>query len=77
MKVNPKLKNCAGASEMAQRVKSLATKPNDLNLVPGTHMVEGENRLSSSVSWFPYVHAMWNVHTLINTHKIKYNKNLL
>lgn len=27
---------------MAQQVKAIATKPNDLSLIPGTHLVEGE-----------------------------------
>lgn len=31
------------ASEMAHWVKLLAGKPGGLNLVPGTHVVEGEN----------------------------------
>lgn len=30
---------------MAQRVKELVAKAGDLSLVPGIHMVEGENRL--------------------------------
>lgn len=30
---------------MAQQLKVLVTKPDDLNLVPGTHLVEGENQL--------------------------------
>lgn len=30
---------------MAQRVKTLDTKPDDLNLIPGTHMAEGETHL--------------------------------
>lgn len=33
-----------GASRMAQCVKELARKPNDLSSIPGTHMIE-ENRL--------------------------------
>lgn len=32
-----------GASEIAQRVKALAAKTDDLNLIPVTHMVKGEN----------------------------------
>lgn len=31
------------ASEMAHRVIVLARKPDGLNLVPGTHVVKGEN----------------------------------
>lgn len=30
---------------MSQQVKSLATETDDLNLVPWTHEVEGENQL--------------------------------
>jgi hypothetical protein len=31
------------AYKMAQLVRGLAAKPKDLNLIPGSHMVEGEN----------------------------------
>ena len=31
------------SSEMAPQVKVLATKSNDLSLIPGTYLVEGEN----------------------------------
>lgn len=34
-----------GAGEMAQQVKALAAKPGNLNLITGTHIVEGENQL--------------------------------
>lgn len=37
-------KNNSGAGEMAQQVKGLATKPDDLSSVPGAYMVEGENQ---------------------------------
>lgn len=33
------------AGRIAQWVKILATKPNNLSLNPGLHMVEGENQL--------------------------------
>lgn len=33
------------AAEIARWVKMLATKANDWNLIPGTHMVEGESQL--------------------------------
>lgn len=36
------------AGEMAQRVKELAAKPADLNLIPSIHMAEGEKRLPPS-----------------------------
>ena len=32
------------ADEMAQWEKGLAVKSDDLSLIPGTHMVEGERR---------------------------------
>lgn len=32
-------------SEMTQLVKALATKPDDLSLISGTHIVEGEHKL--------------------------------
>lgn len=31
------------AREMAQQIKALAAKLDDLGLIPGTHMVAGEN----------------------------------
>jgi hypothetical protein len=33
------------AGKMAQWVNLLHAKPDDLNLIPGTYMVEGKNRL--------------------------------
>lgn len=33
------------AVTMVRRRKVIATKPDDLSLVPGTHMIEGENQL--------------------------------
>lgn len=38
------------ASEMAQQVKTLATKPDDMSLFPQTHMVEGDNQLPTVFS---------------------------
>lgn len=35
-----------GALGMAQPIKVLAVKPKDLNLIPGTHVMEGGNQLS-------------------------------
>lgn len=32
---------------MAQRVKVFNTKTDDLSLIPGTHIVEGENQLQN------------------------------
>lgn len=34
---------------MAQRVKGLAAKPDDLDLIPGTYLVEGGNGLQRVV----------------------------
>ena len=34
---------------MIQQVKVLAVMPDDLSLIPGTHMVEGENQLHKAV----------------------------
>lgn len=39
------LKNNTGIGEMVQWVKVMETKPGDLSLIPGTHMVEGERQL--------------------------------
>lgn len=33
----------SGASEVAQWIKGLATKPEDLSSIPGSHIEEGEN----------------------------------
>lgn len=33
---------------MVQRVKVLATEPEDPGLIPGSHMVEAENQLTGS-----------------------------
>lgn len=34
---------CSWAVKMAQQIKVLADKRQDLGLIPGTHMVGGEN----------------------------------
>lgn len=39
------LKNSCGAGKMAEGVKVLSTKPDDLSLIPESHRI-GENRLS-------------------------------
>jgi len=39
----------AQAGKMAEQVKELATKPNDLSSFPGTHMVEREDLLQQFV----------------------------
>lgn len=38
------------ASEMAQHVKILATKPGHLDLIPSNHIVSGENHPAEVVS---------------------------
>lgn len=50
MLVSEVWKCCGRASEMAQRVKMFALKP-DLSLIPEAHMVEGENWLPQVVLW--------------------------
>lgn len=34
-----------GSGEMTQRVRAFVVKPEDLSLIPGTHMPEGGNQL--------------------------------
>lgn len=46
------LKNNTGTGEMAQWVKVLETKPGDLSLISGAHIVEGERQPSKSSSDF-------------------------
>lgn len=60
------------AGEMTEWVKALASKPEDLSLIPGSHMVEGEN-LHKVVLWFqPYVYTHTSTHK--TTHINTYNK---
>lgn len=33
-----------GADKMAQKVKTLMTKPDDLSFIPGSHMIEEGNQ---------------------------------
>lgn len=44
-----------GASEMTQQVKVLPTKPEDVNLISGLDMVEGETQFLKVVLWPPYM----------------------
>ena len=55
---------------MAYWGKGLATKPDDLSLIPGTHMMESENQFSQVVLWAS--HACIHTHTQINNN----NKNV-
>lgn len=50
---------------MAQQVGVIATQPNDLGSVPGTHVVEGENQFWQAILCLPPVyHGMHRcVHT--------------
>lgn len=60
---------------MAQLLKVLAAKPDDLSLIPGTHMVEGKNQRPQVVLWPPQVHC--GTHTSIHnahTKQIVYSK---
>lgn len=41
--VSATLKTCAIRLEMAQQVSLLATNPDNLSLIPGSHLVEGQN----------------------------------
>lgn len=41
------------AVEIGQRVKALAAKPNDLNLIPGNNMVERTDSLKVSPDFHP------------------------
>jgi hypothetical protein len=51
-------------SEMAQQVMGLATKPEDLSLIPGSHMVEGKNHFLKIVLCPPDVHHSMHAPTL-------------
>lgn len=47
--------------KMAQWVKALATKADDLSLSSGTYMVEAENQSLQVVLWFPQELHVMNV----------------
>jgi hypothetical protein len=56
---------------MAQQVKAIATKPDDLTLIPRSHVVKGESQLLRLVVRQPlHVDYSTNVHvgTGVNTH---------
>ena len=55
--------------EIDYRIKVLATKPDNLSLVPRTHIV-GENTLSSDV------HVCPDVHTITNSALFKKRENI-
>jgi hypothetical protein len=43
------VRKLAKASKMGQQVKTLATKPDSMSLIPIRHMVEGDNQLQQVV----------------------------
>ena len=47
------------ASEMAQQVKVLASKPDNLSSIPETSVMEGENQLYKVVI-FPLQFLLWH-----------------
>ena len=50
------------AGEMAQRVKVLATKPDDLSFILGTHMVDGEQSPSGCLLTLQVLWCMQHTH---------------
>lgn len=42
---------------MAQQVKAPATNPGNWSLIPGTHMVGGENSWLQFIPWPPPIHG--------------------
>lgn len=62
----------SGAGEMAQQIKALDSKSNDLSLVLWAHMVEGESWLPTVVFWSPLA-CLCNSHPQVckYTHSIK------
>lgn len=47
---------------MAQPEKVLVAKPDSLNSIPGTYMVEGKKGLVKAVFWSPHTDTMEHVH---------------
>lgn len=60
------------SSKMAQSVKALSAKPDDLNSVFGIHMVEGKNQSPKLPSdlymapWYVHTHRHTHIHTTGN-----------
>ena len=52
-----------------QIIKALATKSEDLRLIPGNHMVEGESRPLYIALWSSHLYDSMQVLTYINTYK--------
>lgn len=61
---------------MAQWVKELAAKCQDLRLIPRTYMVEGEERPSCKLFSGFYTHTSCLVHMHTHEHKINEYKNV-
>lgn len=47
---------------MALWIKTLATKPDDFNLIPGTHVVKREDQLLCKLSSGLYIHAKTHIY---------------
>ena len=58
--VHREMKIDHGTGEMAQWRKELASKSKHLSSIPGNHMVEGENQLSSDL----HVHTHSHIHII-------------
>jgi hypothetical protein len=41
--------------ELAQPIEELAARLNDLNSIPGIHMMEGEKQLAQTALWPPRI----------------------
>jgi hypothetical protein len=57
------------AEEMAQQIKALVAKPDDLSLITGTHKKEEENWLPQSFPLHTCSMAHACTHTHTHTHK--------
>lgn len=54
---------------MAERVKALATKMDNLSSIPGTIVVEGENEILQAVLWpLASTHVQWHTRAPIHAH---------
>lgn len=57
-----------GSDLIAQQVKALATKPEDLNLIPRVQRVEGEGQTLKVVFQSPREYCGANIHIYSHTH---------
>lgn len=60
-------KKFSRAGEMAQWLERLAIETDDLNLIPRTHMMEGEKRLPKVV--LTSMCMSWHMSTCVHTNK--------